>query len=79
MTKLWVEQICDYSKFIQKVMGVIYPIKTIKSGRIKQNSQEQFDGELTEKISVHDKLFKKFEKSKLRIDKEIYKVARYEV
>ena len=31
------------------------------------------------KISVRDKLFKKFKKSKLHIDKEIYKIVRYEV
>ena len=65
-----------YSNFIQKVMGVtdlIAPIKT------KQNSQESFDSEVAEKISVHDKLFKKFKKSKLYIDKEIYKITRYEV
>ena len=34
---------------------------------------------LQKKISVRDKLFKKFKKSKLHIDKEIYKIARYEV
>ena len=68
-----------YSNFIQKVMGVIDLVAPIKSRRIKQNSQEWFDGEVAEKISVCDKLFKKFKKSKLHIDREIYKVARYEV
>ena len=29
--------------------------------------------------SVRDKLFKKFKKSKLHADKEIHKIARYEV
>ena len=33
----------------------------------------------SEKISVGDKLLRKFKKSKLHIDKEIYKIARYEV
>ena len=60
-------------------MGVIDLVAPIKSRRIKQNSQEWFDGEIEEKISVSDKLFKKFKKSKLHIDKEIHKVARYEV
>ena len=68
-----------YSNFIQKVMGVIDLVAPIKSRRIKQSSQEWFDGEIEEKISVSDKLFKKFKKSKLHSDKEIYKVARYEV
>ena len=60
-------------------MGVIDLVAPIKSRRIKQNSQEWFDGEFAEKISVRDKLFKKFKKSKLHIDKEIYKIARCEV
>ena len=65
-----------YSNFIQKVMGVIDLVAPIKSRRIKENSQQWFDGEVGEKISVGDKLFKKFKKSKLHIDKEI---ARYDV
>ena len=60
-------------------MGVIDLVAPIKLRRIKQNSQEWFDGEGAEKISVPDKLLKKLEKSKLHIDKEIYKTARYEV
>ena len=54
-------------------------VSTIKSRRIKQNSQEWFDGEAAEKISVCGKLFKKLKKSKLHIDNEIYKIAQYEV
>ena len=68
-----------YSNFVQKVMGVIDLVAPVKSRRIKQNSQEWFDGEVAEKINVHDKLFKKFKKPKLQIDKEINKIARYEV
>ena len=44
-------------------------VAPIKSRRIKQNSQEWFDGEVAEKIRVRYKLFKKFKKSKLHIDK----------
>ena len=53
-----------YSNFIQKLMRVIDLVAPIKSRRIKQNSQEWFDGEVAEKISVRDKLFKKFKKIK---------------
>ena len=60
-------------------MRVIDLVAPIKSSQIKQNSQKWFDCEIAEKISVRDKLFKKFKKSKLHIDKEIYKIARYEV
>ena len=58
-------------------MGVIDLVAPTKSRRVKQNSQEWFDGAETK--SVRDKLFKKSKKLKLRIDKEIYKIARYEV
>ena len=58
-----------YSNFIQKVMGVIDLVAPIKSRQIRQNSQEWFDGKVAEKISVGDKLFKRFKKSKLHIDK----------
>ena len=60
-------------------MGVIDLIAPIKSRRINRSSQEWFNGEVSAKISVHDKLFKKFKKSKLHIEKETYKIARYEV
>ena len=60
-------------------MEVIDLVAPIKSRRIKQNSQERFDGEVAEKKSVLDKLFKKFKKSKLHIDKKIYKIAQYEM
>ena len=49
-----------YSNFIQKIMRVIDLVAPIKSRLIKQHSQEWFDGEVAEKISVRDKLFKKF-------------------
>ena len=60
-------------------MEIIDLVAPIKSRRIKQNSQERFDGEVAEKKSVLDKLFKKFKKSKLHIDKKIYKIAQYEM
>ena len=44
------------------------PSETI---RVKNNTNEWFDGEIVEKIAARDKLFRKFEKSKLSVD-EIY-------
>ena len=46
---------------------------------IKQNSLKWFHGEIVDEIKNHDKLFKKFKKSKLHIDKDIYNAARYKV
>ena len=40
-------------------MGVIDLVAPINSRRIKRNSREWLDGEVAEKISVRDKLFKK--------------------
>ena len=68
-----------YNDFIQKIMSVIDKVVPIKERRFKQNSQEWFDGEIADEIKNRDKLFKKFKKSKLHIDKDIYRAARYKV
>ena len=60
-------------------MSVIHKVASIKERRVKQNSQEFFDGKIADEIKNRDKLFKKFKKSKLHIDKDIYNVARYKV
>ena len=65
--------------FIQKFMSVIDQVVPIIERQVKQNSQEWFDGEIVAEIKNRDKLFKKFKKSKLHIDKDIYNVARYKV
>ena len=44
-----------------------------KSNRVKGNTQKWFDGEVLEKLNLRNKLFKKFKKSRLHIDKELYK------
>ena len=46
------------------------PTKTLK---IKNNSQEWFDQEVAEKIKIREKCCKKFKKSKLHVDREIFK------
>ena len=44
--------------------------------RVKGNPQVWFDGEVLESIALRDKLFKKFKRSKLNVDKEIFNKAR---
>ena len=61
-----------YSNSIQKVMGVIDLVAPIKPRQVKQNSQEWFNDKVAEKISACDRLYKKFKKPKLHIDREIY-------
>ena len=60
-------------------MSVIHKVASIKERRVKQNSQEFFDGKIADEIKNRDKLFKKFKKSKLQIDKDIYNASRNEV
>ena len=62
-----------YENFIQKVMGVIDNLAPSKNKHIMGTSQNWFDAEIMEKISDRDKLYKKFKKSCLHLDKDNYK------
>ena len=55
-----------------EVVNNIAPLKTTG----KNTNNEWFDREIAEKLSIRDKLFKKFKSSRLNIDWEIYKEAR---
>ena len=58
-------------------MSFIDKVAPMKERRVKQNSQEWFDGEIANEIKNRDRLFKKSKKSKLHIDKDIYNAVRY--
>ena len=60
-------------------MNVIDRVTPMKERRVKENSQEWFDGEIVDEIKNCDRLFKKFKKSKLHIDKNICNAARYKL
>ena len=64
-----------YNDFIQKTITIIAKVPPTKERWIKQNSRELFDGEITNEIKNREKLLKKFKKSKLHIDKDIYNAA----
>ena len=68
-----------YKNFIQNIMAVTDNLSPSKNKRIKGTSQNQFDAEIMEKISDRDKLFQKFKKSRLHVDKDNYKELRNEV
>ena len=68
-----------YDEFIHKIMVAINKVAPIKERRIKYNSQEWFDGEISEAIKNRDKLLKIFKRSRLHIDKELYNAPRYKV
>ena len=59
-------------------MAVIIKIAPYKSKRVKRHTQKWFDGEVLEKLNLRNKLFKKFKKSRLCIDKELYKKSKYD-
>ena len=45
---------------------------------MKGNTHKWFNGEVLEKLNLRNKLFKKFKKSRLHIDKELYKKSKYD-
>ena len=49
-----------------------------KSKQFKLYTQNWFDGEVLEKLRSRDKLFKPFKKTRLHIDKELYKKIKYD-
>ena len=61
-----------YNDIVNKITQVINNLAPYKTIRVKNQSNEWFDGELAEQIFNRDKLFKKFKKSKLYIDELIY-------
>ena len=65
-----------YSDLVNKITQALNNLVPYKTIRVKSQSNEWFDGELAEQISNRDKLFKKFQKSKLYIDELIYKEAK---
>ena len=67
-----------YSNFFQKLTAVIDKMAPCKRKRVKRNIQKWFDGEVVEKLNLRNKLFKKFKKLRLLIDKELYKKSKYD-
>ena len=66
----------NYSDLVNKITQVINNLAPYKTIRVKNQSNEWFDGEFAEQISNKDKLFKKFKKSKLHMDELMYKEAK---
>ena len=62
-----------YNDIVNKITQVINNLAPYKTIRVKNQSNEWFDGKLAEQISNRNKLFKKSKKSKLHIDELIYK------
>ena len=68
-----------YSDLIKKISDTIDNIAPLKELRVKNNTQDWFDNEVTEAIHFREKRFKKFKKSNLHIDYDLYIEAKYNV
>ena len=64
---------------IQKLMEVIEKVVSVKNQKMKINSQELFDSKISEKLIIRDKLFQKYKRSRIHVDKEMYTRARCSV
>ena len=65
-----------YRDFISRHESVINVVSPIKTGRIKNNAKQWFDGEIGEEIYKRDKLHKKFKLTKLHVLEDLYEKAR---
>ena len=57
-------------------MVVIDKIAPIKEIRVKGNSKSWFDGDISERINVRDKLKKKYKKQAFRLTMKISKILK---
>ena len=66
-----------YNNFINRFEYVVNTVAPFEAVRVKNNTSEWFDGEITDKIYTREKLYKRFKLKKLHVDEEIYREARY--
>ena len=66
-----------YADLVEKILSIIDKIAPYKDLRVRNNTQDWFDEEIAEAIKVRDKRLKHFKSTKLNIDEELYKEAKY--
>ena len=59
-------------------MTVIDKTAPFKTKQVKGNTQKWFDSEVLEELNTRGKLFQKFKKSRLHINKELFNKVKYE-
>ena len=57
-------------------MQAVDGISPYREFRVKGHTEDWFDSEIMERIKNRDKLLKKYKKSKLEVDHQIYREAR---
>ena len=68
-----------YSNFLKTLTTVIDSLAHSMAKRIKVRTQEWFDGEISELIAIRNQQYKKFKKTLVHVDKEIFKKTKYKV
>ena len=64
---------CAYSDFIGNLTTITDKVAPVREMRIKANSQEWFDEEIHDHITLRDKILAKFKKSRKQCDDQNYK------
>ena len=62
---------------MEKILSVVDKIAPFKDLRIKNNTQDWFDDEVAKAIKLREKRLKQFKSTKLHIDEDLYKEAKY--
>ena len=66
-----------YLDLVEKISSVVDKIASFKDQRIKNNTQDWFDNDVTKAIKLREKRFKQLKSTKLHIDEDLYKEAKY--
>ena len=66
-----------YLDLVEKILSVVNKIAPFEDLRIKNNTQDCFDDEVTEASKLREKHRNDFKSTKLHIDEELYKESKY--
>ena len=66
-----------YLDLVEKTLSVVDKIAPFEDLRIKNNTQDWFDDEVAKAIKLREKRLKQFKSTKLHIDEDLYKEAKY--
>ena len=67
-----------YKDLVEKILSAVDKIAPFKVLRVKNNTQEWFNSEVAEAIDLRNKRLIHFKSTKLHVDKELYKEAKYQ-
>ena len=66
-----------YLDLAENILSVVDKIASFKDLRIKNNTQDWFDDKVAKAIKLREKRLKQFKSTKLHIDEDLYKEAKY--